>query len=125
MIALALALMILVPAAVLGAGVYVASRIASSALALVARKLDLDERTVAMQEQRTRSVRTPSAMPSDLVRRITKWHDEQAQAMERKVILDLYAEFQESPDPWLEVRNHLPAEPRDDLPDTPDLGLVA
>lgn len=83
---------------------------------LATRELDLEERKVATQEQRQRSPAVPKAIPSDLYRRITKWDSPDAQDAERKVLLDLYNEFHDAPDPWVEVRAHLPQEPSDELP---------
>lgn len=71
------------------------------------RRLDLDERALALQERRSETI-TPPAIPPDLMRRIVGWQDETAQALERKVILDLYAECAGHPDPWASVRQHLP-----------------
>lgn len=84
--------------------------------ALRARKLDLEERAVAVQENRVKPVAIPSSIPADLMRRVLRWGDPDAQEAERNVLLNLYASFPDAPDPWVEVRSHLPAEPRDDLP---------
>lgn len=92
--------------------------------ALRARKLDIEERTVAIQEQRTKSPAVPAAIPPDLLRRITRWGDPSAQESERKILLDLYQEFRDLPDPWVEVRAHLAPEPADDLPQEMFTGLL-
>lgn len=92
--------------------------------ALRARKLDLEERAVAVQEHRVKPVSVPSSIPADLMRRVLRWADADAQQNERKILLDLYAEFSEAPDPWVEVRTHLPAEPRDELPQEMFTGML-
>lgn len=84
--------------------------------ALRARKLDLEERAVAVQENRVKPVAIPTAIPSDLMRRVLQWTDPEAQEGARKILLDLYQSFHDAPDPWAEVRSHLPAEPSDNLP---------
>ncbi len=78
------------------------------------RRLDLDERVIALQETRGRSS-VPPAMPPELVRRIMQWQDVSAQESERSVILGLYDEFRDVPDPWSKVKAHLAPMPADDL----------
>lgn len=92
--------------------------------ALRARKLDLEERQIAVQEQRAKSPAVPAAIPADLMRRVTRWGNADAQESERKVLLDLYNDYRDAPDPWVEVRSHLPAEPADDLPAELFTGLL-
>lgn len=91
-------------------------------LAIASRKLDLEERAVAVQEQRSKGVRPPAAIPPDLMRRVLRWQDVDAQAGERKILLDLYAEFASETKPeaetWTNVRQHLPRE----LPDLDEPG---
>lgn len=77
--------------------------------ALRSRKLDLEERAVAVTEHKARGPAVP-AIPPDLHRRITKWQDDEGQANERKIILDLYEQFRDTPDPWAAVRDVLPRE---------------
>ncbi len=84
---------------------------------LRSRALDLKERELKTQESRQRSPAVPTSIPSDLYRRITKWESPDAQDAERKVLLDLYSEFRDAPDPWVEVRAHLSPEPSDQLSD--------
>jgi hypothetical protein len=84
-------------------------------VALQSRRLDLDERVIVLQETKSRPQRSPS-IPPDLLRRVTRWVDPDAQDAERKAILDLYAEFADDADPWVKVRQNLSAEPRDDIP---------
>lgn len=92
--------------------------------ALRTRALDIEERKVAIQENRGKNPTLPKAIPSDLYRRITKWDSPEAQDAERKILLDLYNEFQDAPDPWVEVRSHLPAEPSDELPQEMFTGML-
>lgn len=92
--------------------------------ALRARKLDLEERQIALHEQKAKSPAVPAAIPADLMRRVTRWGNADAQEAERKVLLDLYNDFRDAPDPWVEVRSHLPAEPSDDLPRELFTGLL-
>jgi hypothetical protein len=87
--------------------------LARDVVQLAARKLDLEERTVAVVEARAKGATPPAIIPPDLFRRITKWADPSAQEAERKILLDLYFQFQDQPDPWVEVRAHLPREPQD------------
>ncbi len=89
---------------------------ARSAGAFLTRMLDLAERRLILMENATRSASPPRGLPPDLYRRITKWGNADAQEAERKVLLDLYFEFADAADPWVEVRAHLPPEPSDDLP---------
>ncbi len=84
---------------------------------LESRKLDLEERRLGLLERQARGPATPQGIPSDLFRRIMKWGNQDAQEAERKVVLDLYQEFQDAPDPWAEVRAHLPIEPTDTVSD--------
>lgn len=84
---------------------------------IVTRALDLSERKIAVQENRQRSPAVPVSIPPDLYRRITRWGTSDAQNDERATLLDLYNEFRDSPDPWMEVRNHLPTEPEDRMSD--------
>ncbi len=83
---------------------------------LASRALDLSERKIALLEKTARGPAIPLSIPPDLYRRITKWGNAEAQESERKVLLDLYQEFQDAPDPWVEVRAHLSPEPLDELP---------
>lgn len=92
--------------------------------ALRTRALDIEERKVAIQENRGKSPAIPKAIPSDLYRRITKWDSPEAQDAERKILLDLYNEFHDTPDPWVEVRSHLPAEPSDEMPQEMFTGML-
>ncbi len=81
---------------------------------LESRKLDLKERALVAQEQRQKSAAPPTSIPPDLVRRIMRWESPDAQDGERKVLLDLYYEFRDCADPWVEVRAHLAPEPNDE-----------
>ncbi len=80
------------------------------------RGLDIAERKVKVLELHTQGPAIPTSIPPDLYRRITKWMDQDAQESERKILLDLYNEFRDAPDPWVEVRSHLPKEPSDEWP---------
>lgn len=95
-----------------------------SLLALCQRYLDLEERRIATQELKTRSPAAPASIPPDLYRRITAWGDEDSQSNERKILLDLYEQFRDAPDPWSEVRSHLPKAPDERLPDDLFNGMV-
>ncbi len=86
------------------------------AAALVDRALGLAERKIKLLEQVAQGPAIPASIPPDLYRRITKWGNAEAAESERKILLDLYNEFRDAPDPWVEVRAHLPAEPKDELP---------
>lgn len=77
------------------------------------RRLTLEERGVALKEQQARSS-TPPAIPSDLLRRVTRWQDPVAQESERTVLLSLFEEFRDRSDPWADVRSHLPPEPSEE-----------
>jgi hypothetical protein len=85
--------------------------------ALESRKLDLKERALVVEEQRLKSPNLPTTIPPDLVRRIFRWESPDAQDAERKILLDLYYEFRDCPDPWVEVRGHLVGAPDDEMPD--------
>lgn len=89
-----------------------------------ARKLDLEERAIAVTEQRAKAPAVPSSIPADLMRRVTRWTEKDAQDSERKILLDLYNDFADAPDAWAEVRAHLPAEPDDRMPTELFTGLV-
>lgn len=92
--------------------------------ALRARKLDIEERQVAVLENKTKGVAVPASIPADLMRRVTRWGDPSAQDAERKVLLDLYNDFSSAADPWVEVRAHLPPEPRDEMPPEMFTGML-
>lgn len=92
--------------------------------ALRTRKLDLEERALVVTEQRTRNTVVPASIPPDLMRRISRWGTEDAQASERKILLDLYNEYHDQPDPWASVRNALPPEQNDELPQQIFSGLM-
>lgn len=98
--------------AAVGLVLYVTSRIVAVAQPMVTRHFDLAERALRLQEQRAKN-RTPPVVPPDLRRRIAAWGDESAQANEQKIILDLYEEFSEDPNPWDRVRAHLVQAPSD------------
>jgi hypothetical protein len=99
--------------AVCGLGYRFALHVSQQWVALHSRRLDLEERVIVLQEVKSRPQRSPS-IPPDLLRRVTRWVDPDAQDAERKAILDLYAEFADDSDPWVKVRQNLSAEPRDD-----------
>ncbi len=99
----------------LAIGCYSGGRVAT---ALISRALDLSERKITLLEKATRGPAIPLSIPPDLYRRITKWGNAEAQEAERKVLLDLYQEFQDAPDPWVEVRVHLSPEPNEALPES-------
>lgn len=102
--------------AVIGGGSWLVLR---AVLPLVSRKLDLDERQIVLQEKRVQGPPVPASMPPDLVRRVMRWQDKDAQDAERKNLLDLFAETGS----WDNVRAVLPKE-LDDAPVTePTLGL--
>lgn len=101
-----------------GAVIRVASIHLAADRVLRGRKLDLEERTIALSEQKAKGAPTPTTIPPDLYRRITAWGDPMAQESERKIILDLYAEvashYPDEPQRWVEVRRLLPRPPSDD-----------
>lgn len=97
--------------AILAAGVFVAGK---TVLGMATRGLDLIERTVALKEQRGKSL-TPPTIPPDLFNRIMKWGDQSAQEFERKAILDLYYDFADDPHPWDRVRAALPRLPEEQM----------
>ena len=99
--------------AVADARIFHERQIAEQRLALDERDVAVRERTIAVQEQRAKTA-MPVSIPPDLVRRIQSWQTPEAQEAERKVILDLFYDFEHEPDPWLEVRHHLPPEPQDE-----------
>lgn len=98
--------------AVLAATLVVAGK---TVLGLASRALDLVERTVALKEQRSKSLKPPT-IPPDLFSRIMKWGDVAAQEFERKTILDLYYEFVDDEHPWDRVRSALPRLPDEGMP---------
>ncbi len=97
--------------ALLAIGVYRGGQVVH---VLASRALDLSERKIRVLEVHAQGPAIPKAIPPDLYRRITSWQDQEAQEAERKILLDLYQEFRDSPDPWVEVRAHLPKAPHDD-----------
>lgn len=105
-------------AAVGGAAVRVAAVHLAADRALRSRKLDLEERSVTLSEQKAKGAPAPAAIPPDLYRRIMAWGDPLAQELERKTILDLYAEvapgFTSEEDRWRHVRINLPKAPDED-----------
>lgn len=101
-----------------GAAVRVAAIHLAADRGLRSRQLDLEERTIALSEQKAKGAPTPAAIPPDLYRRITAWGDLLAQESERKIILDLYAEvaphYASESERWVQVRSLLPKPPADD-----------
>lgn len=75
-------------------------------IALASRSIAVEERQVALEESKAKGPTLPPPMPPDLVRRVTRWQDKDAQDNERKVLLDLFAET----DSWDGVRALLPKE---------------
>lgn len=106
---------LLVLAALGGAALRVASLHLAADRTLRSRKLDLEERSVAIQEQKAKGAPVPASIPPDLYRRIMNWGETLAQESERKIILDLYAEVADQYDSedqrWAQVRSLLPKPP--------------
>jgi hypothetical protein len=60
---------------------------------LDARRIDLEERTVALEEARSEVAIKQVRMPGELAARIRAWEDPAAQDAERQTIMDLYADL--------------------------------
>lgn len=88
---------------------------------LASRGIAVEERKVAVEETKAKGPPVPESIPPDLMRRITAWQDVDARDMERKNLMDLYAEYGD----WTKVRAALPKAPSEDIPEHPELGLVA
>jgi hypothetical protein len=111
--------------AVLAAGGYALLQLAGSYLdkqiELASRGVAVEERKVTIEESKSKGPVIPASMPPDLMRRVMAWQDIDARDQERKILLDLFAEYQD----WDRVRAALPKAPTDEVPDHPELGLVA
>lgn len=111
--------LILVLAALAAAVLRLASIHLAADRALRSRKLDLEERSVAIAEQKVKGPPVPAMIPPDLLRRINNWGDLISQESERKIILDLYAEvaphYEQEEQRWQQVRAHLPKAPADEV----------
>jgi hypothetical protein len=88
---------------------------------IASRLASIEERKVAIEESKVKGPAIPASMPPDLMRRVNAWQDIDARDQERKILLDLFAEYQD----WDKVRAALPKAPTDEIPEHPELGLVA